>query len=191
MRLTQEQPKRPRDVDFRESASRRPSVSSLVGFLIIFKQYIWVTKSRRARWAKQAAAAMREMKNTYRCLVGNPEVKKWIWWHRRTDEDSTNINTNIKKYDEMASINMHAIRNRNKWRALVNTVRNIWLPQNERNFLSCWGPIRLPHKNGSLGFYGFIPGVLTYSLTTASCGFKNKNILIYHKNWYHKSQFYT
>jgi len=42
-----------------------------------------------------------------------------------TEEDSINININIKKYDDTASINMHAIPNRDKWRALVNTVMNI------------------------------------------------------------------
>jgi len=30
---------------------------------------------------------------------------------------------------------------RDKCRALVNTVMNIWVPQNAWNFLNSWGPI--------------------------------------------------
>jgi hypothetical protein len=77
---------------------------------------------------------MGEKRNTYRILVGKPEGKRSLGIPRRKWED------NIKMYlREIGWGGMDCIElapNRDQWKALVNMVMNLWVPQNGEKFLS-------------------------------------------------------
>jgi hypothetical protein len=81
-------------------------------------------KSRRMRWAGHVAR-MGE-KNTYRILVGNPEGKRPLGRSRRTWEDNIKLDLTEIGWDGMAWIDL--AQDRDKWRALVNTVMNLRVP---------------------------------------------------------------
>jgi hypothetical protein len=69
---------------------------------------------------------MREKRIACRVLVGKPEGKRPLRRPRRTWVD--NIKTDLRKigWDGMHWIDL--VQDRNKWRALVNTVMNLRIP---------------------------------------------------------------
>jgi len=83
-----------------------------------------VVKSRRMRWAGHVVR-MGEGRGVHRALVGKPEGKRPLGRPRRRWED-------IIKMDlrEMGGGGdwMELVQDRDRWRALVNTVMNLWVP---------------------------------------------------------------
>jgi hypothetical protein len=89
--------------------------------------------SRRMRWAEHVAR-MGEMKNAYKILVGNPEVKRPLGRPRRRWEDI------IKMYLGEIGLEgvdwMNVAQDRDQWRDLVNMVMNLLVPRKAGNFLA-------------------------------------------------------
>jgi hypothetical protein len=82
-------------------------------------------KSRRMRWAGHAAR-MGEKRNTYRILVGNPEGKRPLGRPRCRWVDNIKMNLREIGWDGIDWIDL--AQNRDQWRALVNTIMNLWVP---------------------------------------------------------------
>jgi hypothetical protein len=81
-------------------------------------------KSRRMRWAGHVAR-MRKERNVYRVLMGKPEGKRPLGRPRRTCEDGIKINL---REIGCGSVNrIQLAQDRDRWRALVNTIMNIRL----------------------------------------------------------------
>jgi hypothetical protein len=78
-------------------------------------------KSRKMRWAEHVA---RMGKNSYRIFVGKPEGKISLGKPRRRSEDNMKIDIREIGWGGMNWI--HLAQDRNQWRALVNTVMNLW-----------------------------------------------------------------
>ena len=83
-----------------------------------------VVKSRRMRWAGHAAR-MGEGRGVHRVLVGKPEGKRPLGRPRRRWED--NIKMDLQNVGGGGDW-MELARNRDRWRALVNTVMKIRVP---------------------------------------------------------------
>ena len=64
----------------------------------------------------------------YRVLVGKPERKRPLGRPRRRWED--NIKTDLQEVGEGCGDWMELARDTDRWRALVSTVMNFWVPQN-------------------------------------------------------------
>jgi hypothetical protein len=83
-----------------------------------------VVKSRRMRWAGHVAR-MGEERGVHRVLVGKPEGKRPLGRPRRRWED------NIKMDVEVGGGRgnwMELAQDRDRWRALVSTVKNLRVP---------------------------------------------------------------
>jgi hypothetical protein len=82
-------------------------------------------KSRMMRWARHVAR-MGAGRNAYGILVGKSKGKKPLGRPRRRWVD--NIKTDLREigWDGMYWIDL--AQNRDQWRALVNTVMNLWVP---------------------------------------------------------------
>jgi hypothetical protein len=81
-------------------------------------------KSRRMRWAGHVAR-MGEKRNAYRILVGRPR-RRWV----------DNIKMDLIKIGWDGGAWIDLAQDRDQWRALVNTVMNLRVPQNAGKFLS-------------------------------------------------------
>jgi hypothetical protein len=79
---------------------------------------IRIIKSRRMRWAGHVSR-MGEKRNAYRILLGKPEGKRPLGRPRRRWVD--NIRMNLGEVIGLA-------KDRNRWRALVNSVLNLRIP---------------------------------------------------------------
>jgi transcription termination factor 2 len=86
---------------------------------------IRMIKSRRMRWAGHVAR-MRERRNAYRILVGKPEEKRALGRPRRRWVDNIKMDLGEIGWDGRDWIEI--AQNRDQWRALVNTVMNLWVP---------------------------------------------------------------
>jgi hypothetical protein len=84
-----------------------------------------ITKSRRMRWAGNVAR-MREKRNAYRLLVGKPEGKKQLGRPRRRWVDNITIDLGEMGWGDVDWIGL--AQDRNRWRALVNSVLNLRVP---------------------------------------------------------------
>ena len=84
-----------------------------------------VVKSRRMRWAGQVAR-MGQVRGVYRVLVGKPEGKRPLGRPRRRWED--NIKMDLQEVGGCCDDWMELAQDRDRWRALVSTVMNLWVP---------------------------------------------------------------
>jgi len=82
---------------------------------------VGVVKSRQMRWAGHVAR-MGEDRGVYRVLVGKPEGKRPLGRPRRRWED--NIKMNLQEVGEGRRDWMELAQDRDRWRALVGTVRD-------------------------------------------------------------------
>ena len=81
-----------------------------------------VVKSRRMRWVEHVAR-MGEGRVVHRVLVGKPEGKRPLGRPGCRWED--NIKMNLQELGGGCGDWMELAQDRNRWRALVNTVRNL------------------------------------------------------------------
>jgi hypothetical protein len=67
-------------------------------------------------------------RNTYRILVEMPEGKRPLGRPTRRWEDNIKMYLRERGCGGMDRINV--VQDRDQWRTLVNTVMNLWVPQN-------------------------------------------------------------
>jgi hypothetical protein len=84
-----------------------------------------IMKSRRMRWVGYAAQ-MGEKRNVYRLLVGKSEGKRPLGRLRYRWID--NIKMNLSEIGLSIVDWIGVAQDRYRWRALVNTVMNLWVP---------------------------------------------------------------
>ena len=84
-----------------------------------------VVKSRRMRWAEHVAR-MGEDRDVHRVLVGKPEGKRPLGRPRRRWED--NIKMDLQEVGRGRGDWMELAQDRDRWRALVGTLRDFWVP---------------------------------------------------------------
>ena len=84
-----------------------------------------VVKSRRMRWAGHVAR-MGERRGVHRVLVGKPEGKRPLGRPRRRWED--NIKLDLQEVGGGCGDRMELAQDRDRWQALVSTVRNLRVP---------------------------------------------------------------
>jgi hypothetical protein len=84
-----------------------------------------VLKSRRMRWAGHVAR-MWEDRVVHRVLAGKPEGKRPLGRPRRRWED--NIKMDLHEVGGGRGAWMELAQDRDRWRALVGTVRNFRVP---------------------------------------------------------------
>jgi hypothetical protein len=90
-------------------------------------------KSRRMRWTG-LVACMGKKRNAYRILVEKPDGKRPLGRPGRRWED--NIRMDLKEIEWGGMNWIDLARNRDQWRALVNTVLNLRVPYNVGKSLS-------------------------------------------------------
>jgi hypothetical protein len=86
---------------------------------------IRMIKSRRMRWTGHLAR-MGEKRNSCRILVGKPEGKRPLGRPRRRWVDNIKMEHREIGWDGMDLIDL--AQDRDRWRALVNTVINLRVP---------------------------------------------------------------
>jgi hypothetical protein len=84
-----------------------------------------VIKARRMRWAGHVAR-MGEVRGAYNILVGRPEGRRPLGRPKRRWEDSINMDLREIGFGDVDSIRW--AQDRDRWRALVNTVMNLRVP---------------------------------------------------------------
>jgi hypothetical protein len=92
-----------------------------------------VIKSRMMRWTGHVAR-MGDKNNAYRILVGKPEGKRPLGRPRHRWEDNIKMDLRDIGSGDMKLIDL--AQDMDQWRALVNTVMNLRVPQNAGKFLS-------------------------------------------------------
>jgi len=85
------------------------------------------------RWAGHVAC-MVEGRGMYRVLLGKPEGKRPLGRPRRRWEDNITMDFHEVGYGVMDWIKL--AQDRDRWRALVNVVMSLRVPQNAVNFLT-------------------------------------------------------
>jgi hypothetical protein len=88
---------------------------------------IRIIKPRRIRWAGHVAW-MGEKRNAFRLLVGKPEGKRQLWRPRRRLVDNIRMDIGEVGWGDVDWIGLD--KDRNRWRALVNSVLNLRVPWN-------------------------------------------------------------
>jgi hypothetical protein len=94
---------------------------------------IRIIKSRRMRWAGHVAR-MGAKRNAYRLLVGKTEGKRPLGRPRRRWVDNIRMDLGEVGWGDVDWIGM--AKDRNRWRALVNSVLNLRVPRNARKLSS-------------------------------------------------------
>jgi hypothetical protein len=93
--------------------------------LYSFPNIVRVVKSRRVRWAGHVAR-MGEDRGVHRVLVGKPKGKRPLGRPRRRLED--NIKMDLQEVGGGRRDWMELAQDRDRWQALVGTVRNLRVP---------------------------------------------------------------
>jgi hypothetical protein len=86
---------------------------------------IRVMKARRMRWAGHVAR-MGEMRGAYNILVGKPERRRPLGRPRRRWEGNIKMDLREIRFGDVDWI--QCAQDRDRWRALVNTVMNLRVP---------------------------------------------------------------
>jgi hypothetical protein len=86
---------------------------------------IRIIKSRRMRWAGYVAR-MGEKRSAYRLLVGKPEGKRPLRRPRRRWVDNIRMDLGEVGWNDVDWIGL--AQDRNRWKALVNSVLNLRVP---------------------------------------------------------------
>jgi hypothetical protein len=86
---------------------------------------IGVIKARRMRWAGNVAC-MGEVRGAYNILVGKPEGRRPLGRHRCRWEDIIKMDLREMEFGGVDWI--HLAEDRDRWRALVNTVMKLRVP---------------------------------------------------------------
>jgi hypothetical protein len=86
---------------------------------------ITIIKSRRMRWAEDVAR-MGEKRNAFRLLVGKPEGKRPLGRPSGRWVDNISMDLGEEGWGDVDWIGL--AKDRNRWRALVNSVLNLWVP---------------------------------------------------------------
>jgi hypothetical protein len=86
---------------------------------------IRVIKARRMRWAGHVARTG-VVRGAYKILVGRPEGRRPLGRPRRRWEDNIKMDLGGIGFGDVDWI--HWAQNRERWRALVNTVMNLRVP---------------------------------------------------------------
>jgi len=89
------------------------------------KKFTYTSKSRRLRWAGHVAR-MGKDRGVHRVLVGKPEGKRPLGRPRRRWED--NIKMDLQEVGGGHGDWMELAQDRDRWRALVGTVRDFRVP---------------------------------------------------------------
>ena len=97
-----------------------------LGDLYSLPNIVRVVKSRRMRWAGHVAL-MGVGRGVHRVLVGKPEGKRPLGRPRRRWED--NIKMDLREVGRGGGDWMELAQDRDRWRALVGTVRNLRVPK--------------------------------------------------------------
>jgi hypothetical protein len=92
--------------------------------IIIARQGQFIIKLQRIRWAGHVARM--EKKNAYRLLVGKPEGKRPLGRPRRRWVDNIRTDLGEVGWGDVDWIGL--AQDRNRWRALVNSVLNLRVP---------------------------------------------------------------
>jgi len=95
------------------------------------------------RWAEHVVR-MGESRGVCRVLVGKPDGKRPLWrsrsrWEVNIKMDLQEVGCGVMDWIELA-------QDRDRWRALVNEVMNLRVPQNVGNFLTSWKPVSLSRR---------------------------------------------
>jgi hypothetical protein len=85
---------------------------------------IRIIKPRRMRWAGHVAR-MGEKRNAYRLLVGKPEGKRPLGRPRRRWVYNIRMDLGEVGWGDVDWIGL--AQDKNRWRALVNSVLNLWV----------------------------------------------------------------
>jgi hypothetical protein len=86
---------------------------------------IWVIKSRRLIWAEHVAH-MGERRGAYRALMGEPEGRRPLGRPRLRWEE--NIKMDLQEFGWGGIDWIYVAQDRDRWRAVVNTVMNLQFP---------------------------------------------------------------
>jgi hypothetical protein len=86
---------------------------------------ITIIKSRKMRWASHVAR-MGEKRNAYRLLVGKPEGKRPLGRPRCRWVDNIRMDLGEMGWGDVDWIGL--AQDRNRWRAVVNSVLNFRVP---------------------------------------------------------------
>jgi hypothetical protein len=86
---------------------------------------IRIMKLQRMRWAGHVAR-MGEKRNAYRLLAGKPEGKIPLGRPRRRWVNNIRMDLGEVGWGDVDWIGL--AKDRNRWRALVNSVLNLWVP---------------------------------------------------------------
>jgi len=97
-----------------------------------------VIKSWRMRWAGNVVR-MGERRGEYRDLMGKPEGKRPLGRPKRRWQG--NIKMDLQEVGSGGMDWIDMTLERDGWRALVNAVMKLRVPQNAGNFLTSWKPV--------------------------------------------------
>ena len=94
--------------------------------LYYLPKIVWVVKLRRMKWVGHVAC-MGEGRGVHRVLVGKPEGRRPLGRPRLRWED--NVKTDLQEVGGSCGDWMELAQDRDRWRALVSTVMNFWVPK--------------------------------------------------------------
>jgi hypothetical protein len=77
---------------------------------------------------------MGEVRGAYNILVGRPEGRRPLGRPRYRWEDNIKMDLREIRFGDVDWI--HLAQDRGRWQAFVNTIMNLWVPQNAGNFLT-------------------------------------------------------